>query len=72
MINFYTTHCAQCMVAEQTMKRKGIQFNVIDDMDAILEIADKNGIGGAPFAEIDGEFYRFPDLMKFINASGGE
>lgn len=71
LINFYTTHCPQCMVAEQTMNRKGIEFNSIDDPDTVLQVAGEHSITGAPFAEIDGEYLRFPDLMKFINAYNG-
>lgn len=71
MINFYTTHCPQCMVAEQTMDRKGIDYNTIDDIDVIMQVANDHEISGAPFAEVDGEFLRFPALMQYINKYNG-
>lgn len=72
MINFYTTHCPQCMVAQSTMERNGIEFNAIDDIDTVMSVASEHDISGAPFAEIDGEYLKFPALMKYINDHVGD
>lgn len=66
----YSTGCPQCMVAAQTMNRKNVEYKEINDKEEVFKVANEFGISSVPFATIDGQLYKFPELMKFLNAIG--
>lgn len=69
-ITLYSTNCPKCMIAEQLLNSNGIDYELVNDPDVVLDVAQEHGIATAPFANIDGEFVNYPQIMKFIN--GGE
>jgi hypothetical protein len=48
------------------MKKKNIEFDVIDDKDTVMSVADENNIKSAPFALIDGVYYDVKKLQEWI------
>lgn len=66
VITFYTIHCPKCKVLQMLMDKKNINFEVIDDKDVVMSMAEKNNIKSAPFAFIDGECYNTKQLQEWI------
>lgn len=66
MIKFYSSHCTKCIVLENQMKNKKIDFEIIEDEDVYMPIAQENNIMSMPFAEIDGQIYNTMQLQKYI------
>lgn len=69
-IVLYSTGCPKCMMAEQAMNNKGIEYEIVSDEDVINKIATENEIFSMPFAKVDNDYLRFPDLIRFINGGG--
>ena len=67
MIVLYTIHCARCKVLEMKLKQTGLEYSVVDDEDAVVNAGKEHGITGAPILEVDGEFLKFEDAVKFVN-----
>ena len=68
MITLYSTHCPKCNMLEGLMKKKGMEFDLVDDEKEVLKIADENGIVSAPFAKIDNQIYNTKDLQDYIKS----
>ena len=66
VIEYYTIHCPKCKTLQMLMDKKKIAFNVIDDKDTVMSVADTYGIKEAPFAIIDGQFYGTKQLQEWI------
>ena len=69
---FYSSHCPKCRVLEQLMKQNNIDYQLIDDENIYLSIAEKNEISSMPFAEIDGEIIDTKKLQQYINDRKGD
>ena len=65
-VKFYTIHCPKCNELQMIMKKKNIEFDVIDDKDTVMSVADENNIKSAPFALIDGVYYDVKKLQEWI------
>lgn len=62
----YTTHCPKCNVLYKKMTDKGMNFEVCEDIEPLIEM----GFMSAPVL-FDGEkYYNFDEAMKFINNMG--
>lgn len=66
VIKFYTIHCPKCKVLQTLMTEKNIIFDVIDNKNEVMSIAEKNNITSAPFAFIDGVCYDTKKLQEWI------
>lgn len=66
-IKFYSSHCPKCKILEQLMDQKQMEYQLIDDEQIYMPIADENNILSMPFAEIDGIIYKTKALQQFIN-----
>ena len=55
MITLYSTHCPRCCIIEKKLKSKGIEFELFDDEDAMLE----KGFKEVPKLEVDGVLMDF-------------
>ena len=63
MINLYTTHCPKCMVLENKLKAKNIEYNEISDVNIIAE----KGYFTVPMLEVDNEVMDFVDANAWLN-----
>ena len=66
VIEFYTIHCPKCNVLQTLMTNKNIAFNVIDDRNVVMSVANSHNTNDAPFAVIDGQFYDTKQLQEWI------
>ena len=71
MITLYTIHCPRCKILEMKLKQFGIPHEVVDDDDTVVKVGRDHGIVGAPFMDVDGEFLKFEDAVKFVNSKRG-
>lgn len=65
MITLYTTHCPNCTALERMLKTKGIEFDIVDDKDKIVEMGRANNILSAPILQVDDKVYKFTDAIKW-------
>ena len=62
MITLYSTHCPRCNVLEKKLERKGIEFELNEDIQILIE----KGFTTAPVLEVDGKFMNFMEANKWI------
>lgn len=62
----YTTHCPKCKVLEQKLKQKGIEFEVVEDQDVMIE----KGFMEAPMLEVDNNYKNYNESIKWLNELG--
>ena len=64
MVNLYTTHCPKCVVLENKLKAKNIEYNEISDVSVIAE----KGYMSVPMLEVDDKIMNFTDANTWINS----
>lgn len=67
MITLYSTHCPKCKVLELKLNQKKINYDMIDDPDAVVNFGKENNILSAPILDIDGKIYDFSNAIKVVN-----
>lgn len=68
MIRLYSTHCPRCKAVEMKLDRTGIEYEVVDDPDAVTAFGEAHGILEAPLLEVDGEALDFGKAITYINS----
>ena len=63
-VTFYTTHCPKCRVIETKLKRKGINYGIVDDTKVMMDM----GIRSAPQLMVDGKMMDFKQANDWINS----
>jgi glutaredoxin len=64
MITLYTIDCPKCKVLEMKLNQKGINYDVVKDIEKMKEL----GITTAPVLKIeDGKLLMFTDAVRYIN-----
>lgn len=63
MVNLYTTHCPKCVVLENKLKAKNIEYNEISDVSVIAE----KGYMSVPMLEVDDKVMNFTDANTWLN-----
>lgn len=71
MIVLYSNDCPRCKIVKASLEEKNIPFEIISDMDQIIEISEKYGEKSLPFAVIEGEFYGSKKLQKWVISQEG-
>lgn len=66
MVILYSTNCPKCKVLEKKLRDKGIEFQVENDVDLMIE----KGYLMAPVLVVDGKEYEFGEAVKWVNESG--
>lgn len=65
VILYKSLTCPQCKVIQMKMDKKGLQYEMITDIDVMTE----RGIKGIPTLEVDGErITNLTDINKWVNA----
>lgn len=66
-IILYSSHCAACMMTENILKSKGVEFELVDDPDVYMPIAEESNVLTMPFASVDGQIMTAQELLALIN-----
>lgn len=53
------------------LKQTNLEFETIDNEDTVVSVGNEHGIRQAPFIEVDGEYLKFEDAVKFVNSKRG-
>lgn len=69
-IILYTTNCPKCKVLEKKLENKNVEFEIVDDIDKVLEIADRFGIMSAPILEVNDNVMEFNKAVEFVDNMG--
>ena len=52
---------------ELKLKQTDLDFETIDDEQTVVNTGKEHGINQAPFMEVDGEYLKFEDAVRFVN-----
>lgn len=63
-IVLYSTGCPRCNVLETKLKKKGIDFEEINDTKLMID----KGFDSVPILEVDGNYMDFGKANEFINS----
>lgn len=66
MIKLYSSHCPKCSVMEKKLKAKNIEYEVVDNEEDILSVANKCGIKSLPLLEVDDHVMDFIEANKWV------
>lgn len=61
-IILYSTGCPKCKVLKAKLDSKGIEYEIIDDVDEMMRL----GMTTVPCLGVDGEVLNFKESMKWI------
>lgn len=59
----YTTHCPKCEILAKKLIEKGVEFEVVTDMDEMLRL----GMRSAPMLRINDELMGFGEAVEWVN-----
>ena len=62
MITLYTIDCPKCKVIETLLKKKGIQYESVRDVEQMVQ----KGFKDCPKLEVNGQLYGFTEAVKLI------
>lgn len=62
-IILYSTHCPKCLVLEEKLEDKNIDYELVTNVDEML----KKGFQSAPMLEVDGKIMNFSEANRWIN-----
>lgn len=57
MIKLYSNNCPTCLSVKKVLKTRGLEFEEINDFNALMEVAQREQIMDMPFLEVEGVFY---------------
>lgn len=63
MVILYSTGCPRCNVLIQKLNSKGIEYDVVNDVDVMTE----KGIETVPVLEVDGQLMQFKEATDWVN-----
>lgn len=66
MITLYSTNCPKCNVLETKLKNANIGFNISNDLESLM----KQGFREAPILEVDNQYLKFSEAIKWIQERG--
>lgn len=58
--------CTSCTVCKNLLKRNGIKFNEVQDVEKLLSLGAKYNIVTAPIITIDNKVYSLSELNSII------
>lgn len=60
----FSTHCPKCNVLESKLKQKNIDYEEVNDVDAMVQ----KGFTTVPMLEVNGVVYDFKQAVEWIGA----
>lgn len=65
MVKLYSTHCPKCIMLENKLKQKKIDYTLITDFD--LDEIKAKGFSSMPLLEVGGEIMEFEKALPWVN-----
>lgn len=62
IVTLYSTHCPQCVVLENMLKNKNVEYDTVTD----IKIMRKKGFLSVPRLEVDGVIMDMKESMKWL------
>lgn len=73
MVILYSTGCPRCNVLKRKLDEAEIAYIVVDNMDSIMKVCNKNNIDTVPILEVPGdsssgisEYMNFSEAIKWV------
>ena len=66
MITLYSTGCPKCKVLEKKMHNDGIEFDISDNIDELIE----KGFMSAPILKVDDNYFEFKEAIDWLKNRG--
>lgn len=66
MITLYSTGCSKCQVLEKKLYNDGIEFNISNDIDTLIE----KGFMTAPILKVDDNYLEFKEAIDWLKNRG--
>lgn len=66
-VTLYSTNCPRCKVLAQKLMDKGVEFNISEDVDEMIQ----RGFRSAPVLDVDGEAMDFSTAVKWVDSKEG-
>ena len=63
MVKLYSTHCPQCIMLENLLKSKKVDFELVNTTE---EEVKAMGFNSVPVLEVDGKFFTFTDAKDWV------
>ena len=63
MVKLYSTHCPQCIMLENMLKQKKVNYELVK---TTLEEVEKMGFSAVPLLEVDGKIMNFNEGMVWV------
>lgn len=61
-VTLYSTHCPQCVVLENMLKNKNVEYDTVTD----IKIMRKKGFLSVPRLEVNGVIMDMKESMKWL------
>ena len=66
MITLYSTGCPKCQVLEKKMHNDGIEFDISDNINELIE----KGFMSAPILKVDDNYFEFKEAIDWLKNRG--
>ena len=63
MVKLYSTHCPKCIMLENRLKQKKVDYEVITSEDGIRA----TGFSSVPLLEVDGKIMEFSEAVAWVS-----
>ena len=64
-ITLYTTRCPKCAIIKQRLDSAGVQYNTVDNTDAMAAI----GIKSVPMLRVDSKMLTFSEAIQWLKGA---
>lgn len=61
-IILYSNHCPQCMILENILKTKKLEYTIFTDEDEMI----KMGFKSMPMLSVNGNIYNFSEALEWV------
>jgi hypothetical protein len=59
--------CGKCRILHKKLEDKNIEFEFVENMDKIVDVANEIGTNSLPISIVDGEYKTFSDMIKIVS-----
>lgn len=63
-VDLFTTHCPKCLILEEKLKQKNIEYEEHTDVDEMIKL----GYLTVPVLVVDAKEYSFGEAVQWVNS----